>query len=332
MTENSTMPLVSVLMAVYNGEKYLREAIDSILSQEYPDLEFVIVNDGSKDGSEEIILSYSDKRIRYIRNEANIRLPASLNKGLDQCTGKYVARIDADDICLPGRIAAQVKFLEANPSIGVLGTGFTLIDSEHIPSVSVSFVSNPASIKWTLCYSCPIAHPAVMMRRDIVMAAGGYDVKMRHAEDYELWSRLSEVTKLSNLTEPYIGLRKHDTNASLALDHPRAVAFVSARTTQKMSGILIPEEIALKHVDGQRFDNIDEMLTVFEALYKVHRNMMADRSLDADTRKELRKLFVQKAIELIDRWFGFGKLRLWPIVLLCLQKEPIYTLKWLKNR
>ena len=107
-------PLVSVLMAVYNGEKYLLEAIESILNQTYTNFEFLIINDGSTDSTEEIILSYSDQRIRYIKNEQNLKLIASLNKGLDLAKGKYIARMDADDISLPDRLEKQVNFLERN--------------------------------------------------------------------------------------------------------------------------------------------------------------------------------------------------------------------------
>ena len=115
-------PAVSVVMPVYNGEKYLRESIDSILNQTYTDYEFIIVNDGSNDKTEEIILSYNDNRIRYIKNEKNLQIVKSLNRGIELAKGRYIARMDADDISLPRRFEKQITFMENNLEIGVCGT------------------------------------------------------------------------------------------------------------------------------------------------------------------------------------------------------------------
>ena len=119
--------LVSVIMPVYNGALYLREAIDSILSQTHTNLELIIINDGSNDNSEEIILSYEDNRIRYIINEKNSGICVTLNKGLDIAKGKYIARMDCDDISCPERLQMQIEYMEQNPSIGVLGSDIIVL-------------------------------------------------------------------------------------------------------------------------------------------------------------------------------------------------------------
>ena len=120
-----TSATVTVLMPVYNGEMYLREAIDSILHQTFTDFEFLIINDGSTDNSETIILSYDDSRIRYEKNDSNLKLIATLNKGIELAKGKYIVRMDADDISIPDRIEKQVAFLEKNPDVGICGSWFT---------------------------------------------------------------------------------------------------------------------------------------------------------------------------------------------------------------
>ncbi len=125
MSEN---PKVSVIMSVYNGDKYLREAIESILNQTFTDFEFIIVNDGSTDNSLEIIESYDDERIKTINNKKNIGLTKSLNKALKFAKGKYIARQDADDVSLPNRFEKQVEYLDSHPEVALVGTSVYLID------------------------------------------------------------------------------------------------------------------------------------------------------------------------------------------------------------
>lgn len=209
------MRRVSVVMSVYNGARYLREAVDSILSQTFEDFEFIILNDGSTDGSAEIIRSYSDTRIRYVENSQNIGLTRSLNQGLSLARGEYIARMDADDISFPARLEAQVRFLDSQPEIGVLGTGFQLIDQVGKTSEILKFPREHGLLRWMMCFCFnPIAHPTVMMRRDLVSIAGGYDEALSTSQDFDLWGRLSGVTRLSNLPEVFLYLRKHQGNVS----------------------------------------------------------------------------------------------------------------------
>ena len=116
----SSQPVISVILPVYNAERFLREAIDSVLKQTFVDFEFIILNDGSTDKTEDIILSYKDPRIRYVKNEKNLKLIKTLNKGVDMARGKYIARMDADDISLPERFEKEVAYLEAHPDVAVV--------------------------------------------------------------------------------------------------------------------------------------------------------------------------------------------------------------------
>lgn len=209
------MSRVSVVMSVYNGARYLREAVDSILSQTFGDFEFIILNDGSTDGSAEIIGSYCDIRIRYVENSQNMGLTRSLNQGLLMAQGEYVARMDADDISLPKRFERQVAFLDAHPKVGVLGTAARLIDGSGVKGEIIRFSPEHGFLRWLMCFvTNPIIHPSVMVRRQCIERVGGYDENMATSQDYELWCRLSGATRLANLTDVLLLLRKHEENIS----------------------------------------------------------------------------------------------------------------------
>lgn len=184
------IPTVSVLLCVYNGERYLREAVDSILAQTWTDFEFVIVDDASTDKTPAILDSYRDGRIVRYRNAENIGLTKSLNRGLEICRGEYVARIDADDVSLPDRLARQVAFLAEHPEITVLGTWTTEID-EHGGEIGAFEVAPDADyVAWELTWRNVVYPSSVLMRRAPVAALCGYDARVPYAQDHDLWTRV----------------------------------------------------------------------------------------------------------------------------------------------
>lgn len=200
-------PKVTVLMPVYNGEKYLQEAINSILEQTFTDFEFLIINDGSTDGSGEIIQSYHDGRIRLVRNETHIGLTPSLNKGIDLALGKYIARMDCDDISLPNRLEKQVIFMEFHPDVGVCGTWARVIDEKGDIKGKVRSPARYAA--GTLCWRpSPFIHPTCMIRTDLLME-NKYNPDYTHAQDYELWLRLCRKTSFFNIAQFLLLYRKH---------------------------------------------------------------------------------------------------------------------------
>ena len=202
-------PVVSVIMAVKDGERYLRQAVDSILQQTFRDFEFIIINDCSTDGSMNILNEYTDRRIRIYSNEENIGLTRSLNIALGYCRCEYVARMDADDICLPDRFNMQVDFLNAHPDVSVVGTGFMMIEEDGTPISEKHFPTDDDLIRWALCFYNPIVHPSVMMRLSTVKQVGGYDPTLAQSQDYDLWWRLSFISKLANLEPICVLLRQH---------------------------------------------------------------------------------------------------------------------------
>lgn len=199
-------PRVTVLMSVYNGERYLREAMDSIIGQTFADFQFLIINDGSTDSSVEIIQSYADSRVRLIHNDANMGLTASLNKGLELSLGDYIARMDADDISRPERLALQVRFMDANPKVGVCGSWVQFISKEN-----KSIWKLPEKTEDIRCWqfhTVGVAHPSVILRRSFFVDQGlCYDLRCRYAQDYELWGRAIKCMDFANIPKVLLDYR-----------------------------------------------------------------------------------------------------------------------------
>ena len=186
-------PQITVLMTVYNGMSYLKECIDSVLEQTFRDFEFLIVDDASTDTSLEFIESYVDSRIRIVRNEQNMGQVASLNKGLQHARGAFVARLDQDDVNLPTRLEEQHVFMKARPDVAIVCSYEHTIDSlgNYVCSWRRAIPNYGGFIGLVLLGLCPVWHPSVMFRRDIVQRLGGYDSNFPFAEDFELWSRIA---------------------------------------------------------------------------------------------------------------------------------------------
>lgn len=206
------MPRVTVLMPVFNGAKYLREAIDSIIAQTFHDFEFLIINDGSTDDSVSIINSYTDSRIRLENNESNLGLIATLNYGIDLARGEYVARMDCDDISSPSRLATQVEFMDNNPAVGLCGTWIKVFgDREWINR----YPTTHEAISCGLLFATMFAHPTVLWRREpFAHFKLYYDPKYQHAEDYELWTRCARSMRTANIPKPLLRYRLHEQQVS----------------------------------------------------------------------------------------------------------------------
>ena len=192
-----TKPTVSVVMPTYNAEKYLKEAIDSILAQTFTDFELLIVDDNSKDKTIDIIKSYQDPRIKLIEGP-NKGIAAALNKGIREARGKYIARMDADDISLPDRFKKQVEFLEKHEDISLVGSWqhhFGLYDSYHRPP------SEPEVLKTVILLGCEMCHSTVMFRKDDFVSRHLFYPENSPQEDFELWSKAIGELKLANIPE-----------------------------------------------------------------------------------------------------------------------------------
>jgi glycosyltransferase involved in cell wall biosynthesis len=208
-------PKVSVLMCVFNGERYLREAINSILNQTLSDFEFLIIDDGSTDDSVKIIQDYQDGRIRLIQNGKNLGLTKSLCVGVAKARGEYIARMDGDDVAMPNRLTAQVYHLENNREIGLVGSSHYLIDEKGEIKGAVDSISDHTEIVSRFANGLnSFCHPSTLYRRDIVVRVGGYREFFEVAQDYDLWTRILEVCEVANIDERLIKFRVHSKSIS----------------------------------------------------------------------------------------------------------------------
>lgn len=264
-------PLVSVLMPVFNTGKYTEDAIKSILNQSYTDFEFIIVDDGSTDNTAQIISGFQDPRIKVIQNEINLGLAASLNNGLALAQGKFIARMDGDDISFPDRFLKQVTYLNQNPKVGVVGAWYQWTDSEGNPGKIKRFPMDNGVIQWKLIVDAqPIAHPVVMMRAEALREINGYK-DMRYSQDYDLFYRLSKNWEFHNLQEVLLLRREHEQR--IGKSHTEEQMANTAQTRQEMIQELIGEKVPLKmimdsfppHSNG--IDDLD-LLSLVDRIYR----------------------------------------------------------------
>lgn len=205
-------PDVSVIMSVYNGEAYLAETIESVINQTFKNFELIIINDCSTDSTASILASFSEKdeRVKVYTNEVNLKLPSSLNKAISLCSGKYIARMDADDICLPERLEKQYKFMEENPSVALSSCKFMTLKNGVYASGSAGGRCDFAAIRTMLLMTNPIMHPGVIARAE-VMKEFCYDTMLTCTEDLELWTRMAVAgLKMEILPECLLIYRLHD--------------------------------------------------------------------------------------------------------------------------
>lgn len=206
-------------MPVYNGARYLRQAVDSILSQTFPDFELLIVNDGSTDETESIIAGYTDPRIRLI-NQTNHGVVYSRNVGIESARGTYIASMDADDISAPERLAREVGLLESHPRLAVVGTSIIRIDAAGRRLRTEYFLPHVPELLQDLAVRSPFASGTTVMRTDLVRRVGGYRQEFPVAEDYDLWRRLATVGELANIIDPLYMYRENPDGLT-ATDQPR---------------------------------------------------------------------------------------------------------------
>ena len=243
-TEASDAPAVTVLMPVWNCVRFTRHAIRSILAQSFTNYEFIIVDDGSTDGTFDVIKQFAeeDQRIHLISRE-NRGLVASLNEGLSVARAPLVARMDGDDIATENRLAVQVAEFERRADLVLLGGQAQLIDAMDNPGRMLQVPNGIEQTRKALLVSCPFIHPSVMFRRKPVLEVGGYRDKYRHAEDYDLWLRLSSRGEIDNLPDIVLKFRRH--GESVTDRHAKIQAISTA--------------LALESYHAQTFDRPDPL-------------------------------------------------------------------------
>ena len=206
----SIPPAISIIMPTFNNATYLKSCIDSVVRQTFRDWEFLIIDDKSPDKTEEIVRGYSakDSRIIYIKNKINLGLTENLNYYLDQARGKYIARIDGDDVWTdPGKLENQVKFLENNPDCGVVGCFAYAVDVAGKKLFEIKYPYTDKEMREIMLKHCCLLHSAVLMRKSVVQAVGKYDQQYPYAQDYDLYLKIGKISQFRNIPKFMVNYR-----------------------------------------------------------------------------------------------------------------------------
>lgn len=299
-------PKVTVLMPVYNGEKYLSDAIDSVLCQDYTDFEFLIINDGSVDNSPKIISSYSDARIRLLNNEKNIGLVNTLNIGLESAKGEYIVRMDCDDISAKNRLSVQVAFMDNNMNVGASGSYYyRLINGKK---AVMDFPLNQDELKCFMLFICPIAHPSAIIRNSIIQKEElRYRAEYIHAEDYDLWSRLSEKHDIANVSSVLLNYRVHANqitgNDLFAKQRTESVSTIRKRELEKIGIIPSVDELIIHNLisDASKPKQIEEVGLSEEWLRKL---IFQNNEVKLLNKNYLEKIILERWLRVCVNYFG----------------------------
>ena len=291
-------PKVTVLLSVYNGDHFLREAIDSVLRQTWEDFELLVVNDGSTDGTAAILEAYKDPRVHIVTNASNIGVASSLNRGLVIARGEYVVRIDADDVALPQRLAEQVPDLDDHPDVGLVASATDFIDKESTKIGIEDFALSPEQLDHLLTFSNWIVNCSVTFRRELILGIGGDDESLKWAPDYDLWVRVSRRAKIAKLDKILAQYRVTETNVSSRFkDEQTACAKkIFLKNLQNLMGDSINVNEALCFHDV-RYPERNLSIT-YNSLLQLERR---HERLLAEYPKGLREAEIQEGPQLYDR-------------------------------
>jgi glycosyltransferase involved in cell wall biosynthesis len=281
-----TSPKVSVITCVHNGERFLAPAVESILGQDFGDFEYWIVDDASTDGSRGLLDAYRhDPRLRVLTTERNVGPYQAANLALARARGEYVARMDADDLSLPERLALQVGYLDTHPEVGLLGSRYQPIDERgEARGAPGGTISDSRELRWTLLFRNPIAHSTVIYRRTLAGSLGGYG-PTRLSQDYDLWARMSFVAEVAQL--PVVTVRYRLVDTGLTVTRWAAQRAASAEVSVR----------ALARLLARRADD-PELLGIAQRYY----------GLDDCSPAQVRLLvdFVLSLVEPFCRRFGYA--------------------------
>lgn len=240
-------PDVTVLMPAYNAERYLREAVDSILYQDLDDFEFLIINDGSTDRTAEILEEYAsrDRRVRLLHQD-NHGLVYALNKGLEEARGRYIARMDADDVSMHHRLGMQLAVLERNAGVALVTGGIEIIDPYSVHKANHFTPLKDRDLRRALWLGNPLYHPSVMFRKDMALQVGGYREDFATAEDYDFYLRIAEIGELVAVPAVILRYRVHPntiTRTKRKLQSERLQSLVQGYRESKQPAVVSAREL-----------------------------------------------------------------------------------------
>ena len=307
--------LISVIMANYNTPiEYLKEAIDSILNQTYSDFEFIIIDDCSTDSSIDIIKDYQDARIKIVENDKNIGLTKSLNKGLRYAKGKYIARMDSDDISLPNRFQRQIEYLECHPEVIVCGTWFEKFGVENI--IRKPVIEDNELYRCQLLFSnTPITmcHPSVMIRKSFLERYSLlYDEEIKKAQDYAFWVKCSRFGEMAIIREVLLEYRTHLNQISIGKKEEQ-YSYADLVSRKQLQELGIDYQVEEKRWRYNVVTDRDDYLHFFEWLHNIlianekHKEFIPDKLQEYVNSKLEKALKRMKRIDLLKVWFTSNK-------------------------
>jgi glycosyltransferase involved in cell wall biosynthesis len=248
-------PLVSVVMPVHNGGRLLQQAIDSILTQTVCDLELIVVDDGSSDATPELLRNRaeSDHRIRVVQHSTNLGFAAALNNGFAQARGRFIARMDADDVALPSRFERQLSFLDDHPDVAIVGSAVRRLSETGVLGQVQQYPLRPGVVAWSMLFFNPIAHPTAMMRADAVDSPP-YGNEYPGSEDYDFFFRLSRRVRIANIPEVLLHYRVWTGNMSrLPAQQQSAARVVQAGLRTRGIEVTLEQAAALQGLSRDRY-------------------------------------------------------------------------------
>ena len=286
------MPKVSVIMPAYNAERYIGEAIDSILNQTFINFEFIIIDDGSTDDTKDIILSYDDPRIILLENKKNSGIVVSLNKGIQFARGTYIARMDSDDIAISNRLERQVCFLDNHENIGVVGSALRVF-GEDIDDQDRFFTEDSEQLKAELLFNSCLAHPTVMFRHSLVQNTNEcYDIRFNGIEDFALWWEFAQITEIGCINEILLLYRSHENQITKDMSQARidrSLRFLNHRLQTLQIKVDEKEKKTLIMYSYGKWEyfNSNTLLLFIKVLERISKNNITKKFFEQSALKEV---------------------------------------------
>ncbi len=306
---------VTVLMPVYNAERYLRESISSVLDQTHKEFEFLIINDGSTDNTREIVSSFADSRIHYHENDQNMGMVATLNRGLELASNELIARQDGDDLCAPERLERQVDFMNAHLQTPLTGALSSVIDQDgdEVYAGVLEKPLEPLGVRWFQMFDNPFVHTSVMFRKKVVVGEfGGYRWS-DCCSDFDLWTRVATVYPTMNLPQRLVKHRVHsdsiigsmfgDDKEKLKLSDKERTAIIRRNVVNTVGDILTDEQINLlaRFVHGLKADEAGPFLSASEKLMEKYINKYPEASGSSEFRYTVASQYAMVAYWLLPQ-------------------------------
>lgn len=329
-------PCVSVVMAVYHADDYLEESIKSILEQTFSDFEFIIVCDDPSQRTKKILTYYKehDSRVKVFYGSGT-GLVDAVNMGCHLAKGQYIARMDADDICVRDRFEKQIAFLEMHPKIGVCGAWMEVVDKQGKKMKTRRPPTCPEAIRFGLMFNCCIAQPTVIMRKDCYLRAGYYRQSASYVEDYDLWARLCMITQIASIPDCLVKYRYHETNISKCfsdehfIEKKKQSFDISVYLIESTMGKTYARELHsfFKKWKFEEMMSVAEVMDMEQFIARLLKDYQDTFLLSSNEKKELHQYTAFLLLDLAFRVKDFSRLKALEYVVTAIRMDPLLLIQ-----